>query len=461
MPEAVPWYQPGGDTASSNLDHDDKSPDLLAGMWTTFGIATLFVLLRLWTRARIIRRLGPADLMITLSLICSAGMCVAMVYEVKHGMGKHVYDIDLAVHLSPMMKGFWFSLLFYILTLAFTKVSICLLYINVFTLEWARWGAWAVLAVVVIHNVWAVCTCLTMCIPLRATWDSSIQGARCHSDAVWWANTGLTIATDVLIFVLPIPIIGPLKLPRRQKIVVVGIFALGFFICTVSLTRLVILIRSKNNPDPDTTYNNNSLNHLTSVEVHTAIVVSCLMTLKPLAARFFPDLLTPRDPATSATGLSAEARNGSNGNVEPQLTIGSRPVRVLPGQNKNKSGMDGWIEAARAAAVGGGGGGRSLKEGDGMEEVVVLGDIEAGDHGHDGHGGLHEKRIRKVQDEEKGGEHVPEVEEVMRSDRVAELQRPLPPAPPPNHHAFIGRGDSASVRTEQELGPEVCARSLG
>jgi hypothetical protein len=31
-----------------------------------------------------------------------------------------------------------------------------------------------------------------------------------------------------MIFILPIPIIAPLKLPRRQKHVVVGIFALGF-----------------------------------------------------------------------------------------------------------------------------------------------------------------------------------------------------------------------------------------
>jgi hypothetical protein len=31
-----------------------------------------------------------------------------------------------------------------------------------------------------------------------------------------------------MIFLLPIPFILPLKLPRRQKIVVVGIFAVGF-----------------------------------------------------------------------------------------------------------------------------------------------------------------------------------------------------------------------------------------
>ncbi len=31
-----------------------------------------------------------------------------------------------------------------------------------------------------------------------------------------------------MIFILPIPLVLPLKLPLRQKVVVVGIFAVGF-----------------------------------------------------------------------------------------------------------------------------------------------------------------------------------------------------------------------------------------
>lgn len=100
MPETTPWDVPG---TTSNLDHDDKRPDILAGIFTTWGIATIFVCMRLWTRARIVRVLGVADLLITISLvgfqlplidqgqqqeylrrdylqIFAAGMCAAMVY---------------------------------------------------------------------------------------------------------------------------------------------------------------------------------------------------------------------------------------------------------------------------------------------------------------------------------------------------------------------------------------------
>ncbi|KAK3988482.1 hypothetical protein QBC44DRAFT_100031 [Cladorrhinum sp. PSN332] len=416
--QTTPWDQRGGQ-ASSNLDHDNKVPDILAGIFTTFGIAVIFVFLRLWTRARIVHALGLADLMIILALVSSAGMCAAMVYEVAHGMGRHIYDIDVEKHLPSMMKGFWFSLLFYIMSLAFTKVSICLLYLSIFTLEWARKGAYAVLAIVVIHNVWAVITTLTMCIPLHGVWDRSFESQWCQPPSAWWGNTGLTIATDLLIFALPIPIIGPLKLPRRQKIVVVGIFALGFFICVVSLIRLVILVKSNTNLDPDTTYNNTTLNHWTVLEVHTAIIVSCLMTLKPLASKFFPNMLTPRVPASDSSNPSAAAA-GSLGVGEAQLTIGSRPVR-------NQKPAD-WIEAVAAAAGG------SIPE----KDVVVLQDVDV-----------------EAKAEHRGDEGGQKKRDGSR-DTITELQ-------PPPAHGFAGRGggDAASVRTEQELGPEVCARSMG
>ncbi|KAK4222274.1 hypothetical protein QBC38DRAFT_513072 [Podospora fimiseda] len=430
--QTTPWDHLG-DQSTSNLAHDSNVPEILSGVFTTLGFATIFVFLRLWTRARIVRSVGLADFMIILALITSAGMCAAMVYgrsettETEHGMGRHYYDIDMERHLPSMMKGFWFSLLFYILSLAFTKISICLLYLTIFTLEWARKGAYAVLAIVVIHNTWATITTLTMCIPLHGVWDHSFEDKWCQPPNAWWVNTGLTIVTDFLICILPIPIVGPLKLPRRQKIVVVGIFAIGFFICIVSLIRLVILIKSNTSPDPDTTYNNTNLNHLTVLEVQTAIIVSCLMTLKPLVSKFFPNMLTPRDPASSSSDPSVVAGRGTP-EAGAQLTIGSRPLR-----NNGGKPVD-WIEAVVA--------GRQLQGIGGKGDDVILRDIDV----EAGTGtGMGEKR--------KGSR-----------DTIMELQRPA--AVGMNSMSMYARGgtaggSAASVRTEQELGPEVCARSLG
>lgn len=50
----------------------------------------------------------------------------------------------------------------------------------------------------------------------------------------------LAISTDLLIFIVPIPAIWPLKLPRRQKVVLVGIFTIGFLSVYPVLPRLAM-----------------------------------------------------------------------------------------------------------------------------------------------------------------------------------------------------------------------------
>ncbi|AEO66300.1 uncharacterized protein THITE_2077835 [Thermothielavioides terrestris NRRL 8126] len=373
---------PGGPAgaSASDLDHSDLRPNMLAATWITWTIALIFVLLRLWTRTRIVHTLGISDWFIVLSLIAAGGCCISIVEQCKHGMGIHLYDIDLPVDYSPLMEvrvvlhggdissigltldiqAWWFSLLFYVLSLAITKVSICLLYLTIFTLPWARRACYLVLAIVVLTSLFSVAATLTDCIPLQAVWDPTVTPSFCQPQDTWWANTGCVIATDWMIFILPIPMVLPLKLPTRQKLIVVGVFAVGFFVCLVSLIRLVILIRTEApGAGPDFTYIGADLLYWTVIEVHTAIVVACAMTLKPLAARLFPRLLAdspPRD-TLQTSDLNTTVGHASGGRPP---TIGSRPARAAAGeymaQVRGKLGGEGGrigdVEAAVRGAAG-------------------------------------------------------------------------------------------------------------
>lgn len=257
-----------------------------------------------------------------------------------------------------MIRAGWYGILWYALTLAFTKISICMLYFTIFTYEWSRRACWILIAIVIISNLWVVSSVLTACIPLQAFWDISIKGAYCHPQSVWWANTGLNMATDYLIFILPIPVIWSLNLPQRQKMLLVGVFALGFFVCFISVLRLINLIQTETNPALDFTYAGAALTYWTTVEVDLAIVCSCIMTLKPLVRRFYPRLLDSRygisqrrpsepnslglPPPAAAAGRPGVTSPGFGENGRP-LTVGSRPSR-----NQLRGGVHGrgesWID---------------------------------------------------------------------------------------------------------------------
>ncbi|KAK3356325.1 hypothetical protein B0T25DRAFT_450380, partial [Lasiosphaeria hispida] len=174
------------------------------------------------------------------------------------------------------------QLLVYRLTLAGTKISICSLYLTIFTIDWVRRACITLLVIVSISSAWSIIAVAAATVPLSALLDISIAATFAQSEATWWSIAGLNIVTDLLIFTLPVSIVSTLKLQRRQKVLVVDTFAIGFFVCVGSLIRLGILVQSARVPDPDWTYNGTNLTYWTLIEGNTGIVVACLMTLKPL-----------------------------------------------------------------------------------------------------------------------------------------------------------------------------------
>jgi hypothetical protein len=61
----------------ADLPHDNLGPNINAATWVTWTIALIMVLLRFYTRARIVHALGWADWFIALSLVAAGGMCIA------------------------------------------------------------------------------------------------------------------------------------------------------------------------------------------------------------------------------------------------------------------------------------------------------------------------------------------------------------------------------------------------
>jgi hypothetical protein len=69
-----------------------------------------------------------------------------------------------------------------------------------------------------------------ICSPIKAFWDSeAAKTGKCIPNIPqWYINAGGNILTDIMVLVLPLPIVGNLKLHRSQKWVLMGIFCLGF-----------------------------------------------------------------------------------------------------------------------------------------------------------------------------------------------------------------------------------------
>ncbi|KAK3382149.1 hypothetical protein B0T24DRAFT_518844 [Lasiosphaeria ovina] len=330
-PPAPPPGAPPPYGNPADLAHDSRQANIYAAAVLCWAISALFVALRFYTRGFLIRVLGPSDWSILLSLIFAGATCASVIEQAIHGSGRHIWDLNPADTPSAIAWGraAWYGLLFYALTLCFSKVSILLLYIHLFSFRWARLGGQILLSIVAVSTVYMAATIFTACIPLRSYWDFNLKQQYCHPQSIWWSNTGLHMATDFLIFLLPMPVVWTILLPRRQKLILSGVFGLGFVVCFISILRLIQLIQVENYPNPDFTWSAAELSYLTVVEINGAIVCACVMTLKPFVARYLPGLL----------GGGGSGGSGGDNHINNTLappTIGSRPTAPEAGADRGK-----------------------------------------------------------------------------------------------------------------------------
>lgn len=59
-------------------------------------------------------------------------------------------------------------------------------------------------------------------------WDKTVLGGKCvNGPAMYFAHTILNLLSDVILLLLPFPVVAKLKVGRAQKVGLCGIFMLG------------------------------------------------------------------------------------------------------------------------------------------------------------------------------------------------------------------------------------------
>lgn len=149
---------------------------------------------------------------------------------VQHGgLGRH--EIALLLE-SPSTVIIYAKLQFsfmiaYILAVTFPKVAILSLYLRFFNEKRYRIACYAVMIVTVTYSAMAVVITSLMCVPLTHLWDLAVK-ARCIDIQAWWRWSTLpSIIIDVIMLILPVPVVLKIKLPRRDKVGLLLTFSAG------------------------------------------------------------------------------------------------------------------------------------------------------------------------------------------------------------------------------------------
>ena len=87
---------------------------------------------------------------------------------------------------------------------------------------------YGMLIAIAINGLWLILSQVFSCVPTQAFWDWTIEAYCLPREPMWYSNAAVNIVTDFALFVTPLIVLRTLKLPRRQKLALYFVFALGF-----------------------------------------------------------------------------------------------------------------------------------------------------------------------------------------------------------------------------------------
>ena len=134
---------------------------------------------------------------------------------------------DSKTILANSSQPFWASVPVYNLTLVLIKCSIILQYLRIFVGQLVRRVCWTLLAIITTYGLFTVFGAIFMCLPVKYFWDKTIEGRCLNAMAFWFSNAAINITSDLAILVTPMPVLKSLHLPKRQKIGLILVFAVG------------------------------------------------------------------------------------------------------------------------------------------------------------------------------------------------------------------------------------------
>ncbi|KAL8861937.1 MAG: hypothetical protein Q9178_001807 [Gyalolechia marmorata] len=266
--------------------------------------------------------------------------------DAKHYyLGYHIWDIppQELVPKGEMQKNVkYHPLLFigdmlYLISIMSTKMAILLLYKSLFGIKRSfRYLCYGMMVVVTSYCVIFFFIEAFNCNPVQKTWHAlTYTGpAKCFDNSmVQFVIGGFNIATDLIILVMPMPIILKLNTDLKRKIGLLVIFSTGIFVFASTIVREVIVVQTLHDFDqswvtvPETVW--------LTIENDMGIICACLPALAPLrSTRFFSKVVPGFMSYLRSKSSYGSAKSSSSG---------------YPSSNAPSKGMDlrqqGWSES--------------------------------------------------------------------------------------------------------------------
>ncbi|KAJ4244795.1 hypothetical protein NW762_014372 [Fusarium torreyae] len=305
---------------------ESRQPDLWAAEFVTFPAATIFLLLRIFSR-RITRiHFWWDDYFACLAYATAVAWAIVLPRWIEHGFGLHAEDVEgmSIVQANYTTKKYLFIIEhLYAFTLFFAKISILSFYWRMFRVANIQIAVSFLLVCSVLWILVRIFLTTFHCYPVQAFWDPDIKNYTCaiKSSDFFFGTVLAHVIIDVGILILPIVQIQKLQLPVMQKVAIILMFMFGILVCVAGLV-IVSVSTTFDNRSTDMTWQLAPVIIWASVEVNLVTISTCLPTIRPACLY----LLTCTNPVSSVGSSSnAFSRNYGRGQTKHSIRLATLP----------------------------------------------------------------------------------------------------------------------------------------
>ncbi|KAI4721908.1 hypothetical protein E4T48_01880 [Aureobasidium sp. EXF-10727] len=322
--QGIPLDQiPAGRPPPGQVSHI-HNPTSRAYMVTTCDIICLVIVctvvaMRMFTRIRLVKSLWWDDWCTCFALACWIGETGLFQLATAWGAGVHVYDLTVADLYPWLLRGWVVAAVMYSVTMFFSKLSILLLYRRLFPITNFAMSWWFVTGFTIAYSVGGVAASLFQCRPMASAWTLTIHPDYCiNTEKFYTANAALNVASDIMILLLPVPIVWGLNTDLRKKIILTGLFSMGSISCLVSILRMRSIILLYKDGFADLTWGLTEVVLWSQAELTAAMICTCTPCLRPLFEKITPMLFSSvvsrKDNSSSGFGSNGKyVRTGDYG----------------------------------------------------------------------------------------------------------------------------------------------------
>ena len=232
----------------------------------------------------------------------------SLTFALKVRLASRVPD-SICPPLAYKSKLFYVTESLYLSIIALTKLSILCFYLRIFPNKMFRQLVFAVMAWVTVSGLIFIFLQVFQCTPISFNWEGwrGEYGAhRCFNvNKLVFTAAGFSIAQDVVILLMPLPLLAQLQTSWRVKLGAMFMFSLGIFVVITSCIRLRTIVLFARSTNPTWDYTDTLI--WTGLECSVSIMVASLPAIRALVSRVSPKLF---GNVTKNSGASPAGRKG-------------------------------------------------------------------------------------------------------------------------------------------------------